>query len=204
MGAQPRTWTIAPGGDGDRADALAVRRRVYDERFGPSWPPEEDVLDARAFLCVVRAADGAPVASLRVLGPDDRPLEVESELPLQDLLPTDARPGEMNRFAIVPERRPMATGIHMALFQWAFALARRQRFSHYLVLAPRDVGPIYRFLLFDPVPGYAFPHPWIATGVCTPMVLDLRDVGARYRAARHAFAPLLESQDALAPELQSA
>lgn len=203
IGDRPRTWTIAPGGDADRADALANRRFVYGQRFGTPWAPEEDALDARAFIAVVRLSDGRPVASLRVIGPDDRPLEIEQKLPLGDLLPADARPGEMNRFCILPECRRMGTGIHMALFQWAFAIARRERFSHYLVLAPADVKPIYEFLLFDAVPGVTFEHPWVAAGVCTPMILDLRDVAGRYREAHHAFTRLLEVQDALAPELRA-
>lgn len=202
LGDRPRTWTIAPGGDADRADALAIRHRVYEERFGNTWPVEEDILDARAFLCVVRRPDGRPVASLRVIGPDDRPLEIDTMLRLDQLLPADARPGEMNRFAILPECRGMSTGIHMALFQWSFALARRDRYSHFLVLAPRDVRSIYEFLLFHPISSLTFEHPWIPAGICTPMVLELHDVSTRYHAARHAFAPLLERQEALAPELR--
>lgn len=203
LGERPRTWTIAPGGDADRADALSIRQRVYEAQFGTGWPKEEDVLDARAFLCVVRRPDGEAVASLRVIGPDDRPLEIESMLPL-DELPAGARPGEMNRFAIVPESRRMSTGIHMALFQWAFALARRDRYSHFFVVAPRDVKAIYEFLLFRPVGNRTFPHPRLDTVFCTPMVLDLHDVQVRYHEARHAFASLLERQDGLAPELRPA
>jgi hypothetical protein len=202
LGDRPRTWSIATGDDADRADALANRRFVYGDRFGTPWAPEEDALDARAFIAVVRLPDGRPVASLRVIGPDDRPLEIEQKLSLDDVLPTGARPGEMNRFCILPECRRMGTGIHMALFQWAFALARRARFSHYLVLAPADVKPIYEFLLFDAVAGVTFEHPWVAAGMCTPMVLDMREVAVRYRDARHAFARLLEASDALAPELR--
>lgn len=203
LGERPRTWTIAPGGDADRRDALALRRQVYEDRFGTPWQPEEDLLDARAFLCVVRLPDGVPVASLRVIGPDDRPLEIESALPpFDELLGPDARPGEMNRFCILPPWRSLASGVHMALFQWAFAIARRERFSHFLVVAPEDVRPIYSFLLFEPIPGRTYEHPWIAAGVCTPMVLDLRGLSARYRSARHAFTRLLEADDALAPELR--
>jgi hypothetical protein len=203
LGERPRTWTIEPGGDVDRADALANRRHVLAERYGRAAVPEEDALDARAFIAVVRLPDGRPVASLRVLGPDDRPLEIEQKLQVDALLPADSRPGEMNRFCILPECRRMGTGIHMALFQWAFALARRQRFSHYLVLAPADVKPIYQFLLFDPVPGVTFEHPRVANVICTPMLLDLRDIAGRYRDARHSFTRLLEVQDALAPELRA-
>lgn len=204
LGERPRTWTIVPGGDADRADALAVRRVVYDQRFGTPWQPEEDALDARAFLCVVRLPDGTPVASLRVIGPDDRPLEIESAMPPFDtLLGPDSRPGEMNRFCILPPWRGLASGVHMALFQWAFAIARRDRFSHFLVVAPQDVRPIYEFLLFQPIPDTSYVHPWIDAGVCTPMVLDLRNLPSRYRAARHAFIRLLETDDALAPELRA-
>ena len=202
LGVRRRTWTIAPGGDVDRADALAIRHRVYEERFGNAWPVEEDAIDARAFLCVVRLPDGRPVASLRLIGADDRPLELDPMLPLPALLGADARPGELNRFAILRECRGMSTGVHMALFQWSFALARRDQYTHFLVLAPHDVRPIYEFLLFHPVSTQRFHHPWIPAGPCTPMALELRDVGARYQAARHAFAPLLDRQDALAPELR--
>ncbi len=205
LGERPRTWTIAPGGGTDRADALRIRRDVYGERFGTPWQPEEDALDARAFLCVVRLADGTPVASLRVVGPDDRPLELESGLPpLEKLLGADCRPGEMSRFCILPGWRTLTSGVHMALFQWAFAVARRDRYSHFLVVAPQDVLPIYSFLLFEPIPDApTYVHPWIDAGVCTPMVLDLRDVRRRYRAARHAFSRLLETDDALAGELRA-
>lgn len=205
LGDRPRTWTIRPGSGNDRADALQIRRDVYQQRFGTPWQPEEDALDARAFLCVVRLPDGTPVASLRVIGPDDRPLEIESALPpLAELLGRDCRPGEMNRFCILPGWRSLTSGVHMALFQWAFAIARRDRFSHYLVVAPQDVRPIYAFLLFETIPDRpTYEHPWIDAGVCTPMVLALRDVRTRYRAARHSFARLLEVDDALAPELRT-
>lgn len=204
FGERPRSWSIRAGGDADRADALDIRRRVYDERFGTPWQPEEDALDARAFLCVVRLADGTPIASLRVIGPDDRPLEIEETLPpLDELLGRDARPGEMNRFCILPPWRRLSSGVHMALFQWAFALARRDRFSHFLVLAPQDVRPIYAFLLFEALGDVTYEHPWVAAGDCTPMLLELRNLRTRYRKARHTFARLLESDDALAPELRN-
>jgi hypothetical protein len=201
LGERARTWTIRPGDTADRDDALDIRRRVYDERFGDGHRPDGDDLDARAYLCVVRLADGTPVASLRVVGPDDRPLEIESALPpLEDMLGPDIRPSEMNRFSILPGWRTLGTGIHMALFQWAFSVIRRDRASHVLVLAPEDVRSIYSFLLFEPI-GEQYMHPRVGVS-CTPMVLDLRNMPSRYRTARPAFARLLDPDEAIAPELR--
>lgn len=183
-------WTVALGDAGDREAALAVRRDVYRADLRAELPLAGDDVDARAHLCVVRTPDGSPVASLRIVAPEDRPFDIERHVELRSVLPADARPAEMSRFAVVPEQRAMGSGVHLAAFAFAFELAARQRWSHFVLMALDDTLAMWRWLQFEPT-GLRFCHPGFHDRIAEVMALDLRDVAARYRVTRHALAGLL-------------
>lgn len=185
-------WHITSGSERDKADALEVRRQVYCDELGYKWELAEDGFDVRASICVVRTGKGRPIASLRIVGPRDRPLEVEQFVQIDDILPPNSRPGEISRFCVLPPFRRISSSVHFALFQFAFDLAQAERFSHFIVWAKPTIMPIYRYLLFQVVEGVSFRHPELGNDLHHVLVLDLQGLAVRYRRARHPFSALLE------------
>ncbi len=188
-------WLITPGTDADRVDALSVRYQVYCEELGYKWNSAQDEFDAQAVICVVRTGDGSAVASLRIVGPEARPFEVEKFVSIEDILPANSWPAELNRFCVLPHLRTISSSVHVALFNFAFGLARRQRFSHFVLASKPSIEAIYRFLLFEVIEGRSFRHSGMGDERHNLMLLDLRNLSERYRQARHPFAHLMLADD---------
>jgi Acetyltransferase (GNAT) domain len=182
---------ITRGGEEDRADALGLRSAIYCEELGYKWDAPEDEYDDGAFLCVFRTPDSQPIGSLRIVRPEQRPFEVEKYVRIDDLLPQDSRPAEVNRFCVLPPFRSVSSLVHVAAFKFVFGLADDQGYSHFVVASKPSIEPIYRFLLFEPVEGRSFEHKELGGDLHNLMLLDLRVVAHRYREARHPFANLL-------------
>jgi len=185
-------WKIVRGEEADRIDALRVRQQVYCEELGYNWQSPEDGLDARGTLCVVRNKDEEAIASLRIVGPEARPYEIERFISVEHILPPDSRAAELNRFCILPAYRRMSSSVHVALFTFMFGLARRERFSHFILASKRSIAAIYRYLLFEEVKGYEFLHSELADSPHDIYLLELHNLVDRYKAASHPWVRLLE------------
>ena len=178
-------WLILPGTEADRSAALQVRWQVYCEELGHSWAPSGDSYDQRANLCVVRTAEDQPVASLRIVGPEGRPFEIDRYVPIDDLLPKDSRPAEINRFCILRSFRSISSGVHLALFDFMIFLSRRESFSHFILASKPSIAPIYRYLGFEVVPGRSFAHAELGNQRHDLMLLELSRLPERYRDVGH-------------------
>jgi hypothetical protein len=181
-------WRIDPGSMEDRAAALEVRNAVYCEELGHRWESPADEFDDRAHLCVVRDPSNLPIASVRILGPEGRPFEIETFLDLSQVLPKDSRAAEMNRFAILPPHRKISSSVHLALFKFSMDLAALERFSHFVLATKAQVAPIYRYLGFEQVPGYSFAHRTLGNDRHDLFLLSLREMLEKFKRTRH---PLL-------------
>ena len=188
-------WKVAAGDDVDRADALLVRYRVYCEELGYRWDTAEDSFDARADICAIRARDGAAIASLRILGPEARPFEVERFARIDHLAPQQSRLAEISRFCVLPPFRHISSFVHFAAFQFAFDLARLERFSHFIVWVKPSLEPIYRYLLFEAVEdAREFQHPDLGNALHRILLLNLNGLAERYGKSRHPLAKLLDRE----------
>ena len=189
MGDPP--WRIDPGSPEDRTAALDVRNSVYCEELGHRWASPADEFDDRANLCVVRDPSNTPIASVRILGPEGRPFEIETFLDLTQVLPNDSRPAEMNRFAILPPHRKISSAVHLALFKFSMDLANSDKFSHFVLATKAAVAPIYRYLGFEQVPGYSFAHRSLGNEPHDLFILSLSDMLGTFRRKQHPLLRLL-------------
>jgi hypothetical protein len=178
-------WLIVPGTEADKLAALQVRWQVYCEELGHRWAPSGDPYDQRANLCVVRTPEDQPVASLRIVGPEGRPFEIDRYVPIDDVLPEGSRPAEINRFCILPPFRSISSGVHLALFDFMIFLSRKEFFSHFVLASKPSIAPIYRYLGFEVVRGRSFAHAELANQQHDLMLLELSKLPERYRDARH-------------------
>jgi N-acyl-L-homoserine lactone synthetase len=188
-----RNWLIMPGTAVDRAAALEIREQLYCNELGYRWESREDRFDAHAAIAVIRTDYGRAIGSIRVVGPEVRPFEIEKYLSIADILPADARPAEVNRYCVVPEFRGVASFVHFATFRFTIEYAQQEHFSHFVIATKPAIEPIYRYLQFERVPGRSFHHLELGGSVHNLMILDLRHLAARYRRARHPFSKLLPS-----------
>jgi hypothetical protein len=186
-------WRIDPGSPDDRTAALGVRNSVYCEELGHRWASPADEFDDRAHICVVRDPSNVPIASVRILGPEGRPFEIETFLDLTHVLPKDSRPAEMNRFAILPPHRKISSSVHLALFKFSIDLAASERFSHFVLATKAQVAPIYRYLGFEQVPGYSFDHRTLGNERHDLFLLSLRDMLDKFRRTQHPLLRLFET-----------
>lgn len=195
LGKEAAASIIELGGAQDRRDALQVRKAVYCDELGYQLEPCADTFDRRAELCVVRTSKGSPIASLRILGPTQRPYEFEAFLPTRKVLPADHRAAEISRFCVLPESRGVSSLAHFGAFQFAFDLALRDNFSHFIIWSKPSLEAVYRYLLFEVVEGVRFRHPALGNETHSVMVLDLHNIENRYRRTRHPLASLLLSSE---------
>lgn len=185
------SWQITEGDEADRADALSLREAIYCGELGYNWASAEDEFDRGSTICVVRTPDGKPIASIRIVRPEQRPFEVEKYVGIDDLLPVRSRPAEVNRFCVLPPFRSISSFVHVAVFKFTFGFAHDQGYSHFVVASKPSIESIYRFLLFEEVEGRTFQHAELGGDIHNLMLLDLRNLAERYRAARHPFGNLL-------------
>ncbi|MBI1817549.1 MAG: GNAT family N-acetyltransferase [Deltaproteobacteria bacterium] len=181
------------GDQNDRVDAIRVRRQVYCTELG--YQGEEDAVDQRAHLCVVRTNDGEAVASLRIVGPAQRPFEIETFRSLDEILPLEHRAAEISRFCALPAFRSISSLVHLAAFKFAFGLADCEGFSHFVIWSKPILAPIYRYLLFETIRDVQFEHPGLGNERHAVLVLDLRDIVTRYRQTRPALWSLLPQSE---------
>ena len=143
-----RTWAIERGTALDRDAALEVREQLYCNELGYRWESREDRFDAGATIAVIRTQDGRVIGSIRIVGPEARPFEIEKYIPIGDILPQDSRPAEVNRYCVVPAFRGIANSVHFAAFSFAIERAQLEQFSHFVIATKPALEPIYRDLLF--------------------------------------------------------
>jgi N-acyl-L-homoserine lactone synthetase len=169
----------------ERESALDLRRQIYTAEHGKSGI---DDLDAIATHLVAVDARGAVVSTLRILGPRQRPFDLEHFVSVESILPAGSIPAEISRFCVEKSHRVVHRGqaVHLGMLKLLYEFACRQGITDLLTLVLPGVEKIYEAVLFVRLP-IVIDHPtW---GAATLMLLNLDQ--ARQKSADHPIAKLL-------------
>lgn len=99
-------FQVARGAERERA--LAFQSEIYAREL-PHVPGDE----AGAILLVATDADGAIVASFRLLPPEVRPFDFESLVDVSDLLAPSTRAALVGRLCVRPDHREIRRGMFL-------------------------------------------------------------------------------------------
>lgn len=165
-----------------RDAAVEARRRVYASELGFHGVDE---FDETARHVVAMDQKENLVAGCRMLGPEHRPLEIESNVDLNALVGDSRRPAQVGGLWVGPEHRNPRQGllIQLGLMRCLCLIADRTEASD-LVLRThvQQMKNLYKRIGFIERPGFGYRHPqW---GDVFVMSLDL----AGLRSSETAFA----------------
>jgi len=183
------TFKVAKGVD--RLRAVGLLRDVYLEAYGHV---PNDGLDERAHFLVVSLADGQLAATARVLGPEQRPFDIESSAPLSRFIPGDRCIAEIGRLCIRKDHRSVRknTFIQFGMLKLAYAFACKQGITDFVMYTYPELIDFYRGALFELV-DVTFMHPdW---GEVHVMRLDLLSLKERHSGSATPLGRILFSSD---------
>jgi N-acyl-L-homoserine lactone synthetase len=189
------TFKVAEGPE--IARALELRRQIYENELGHGG---SDRFEREAYHLIASDPAGDIVATLRIVGPDQRPFDLEQLVELDEILPADRVPGELSRFCIRRDRRQVRRHhlLHVAMLKLACAFARKRGLTDFLMLALPHLRNLYRLAFFQRVGG-PLEHPtW---GPVELMRFDLVGLNARYAQSSKPMARLLFRTDLPAIQL---
>lgn len=168
------SFSLAKGSH--REALLETRRTIYTDELGYHGIDE---FDQQARHIGAFTLDGRIVAACRILGPEQRPLEIESDVDLDRLLGPLRRPAQIGGLWVHPEFRKVREGfmLPLALMRCLYIIAERHNVTD-LVLRTHvaAVRPLYLRIGFVERTDFAYRHPqW---GEVFVMSLDLEHLRA--------------------------
>ena len=173
--------------------AFALRRRIYSQEFGY---PGLDEFDESAHHLIACDSDATVVAALRIVGPDQRPFELEGFVSLSDSLPSVGTSGEIGRFCVRRDHRQVKSYrfVHVGMFKLAVAYGRKLGLTDLVGVAVLHLRGLYRLALFESLSTpIEFEHPhW---GPVEVVRLNLKDIGLRSLGSRSSMTRLLHAKD---------
>lgn len=181
------TFKVAAGDE--RARALELRHEVYDQDLG--YVPIDDI-DERAHHLIAHDEEGQVLAALRIVGPDQRPFDLDQYVAVSDFVPLDRSPAEIGRFCIRRTHRRVSSNpfIHFGMLKLAYAFSRKIGITDFIMCTQPHLLEFYRRALFDEV-NLSFEHPmW---GRLHVMHLDLTMLEEMASGSRQPMARLLLS-----------
>lgn len=162
--------------EAERAQALRLRQAIYEAELG--YDPIDEFDETAPQLIAI---DGSTelLAALRILTPDQRPLELERFVDLSEVLPPGCAPGQIGALWIRPDQRRVSSRalLPMALLKLAYAFARKRGITDLVLRTP--VPALRRFYgraFFRPLDHLGFRHP--VCGFVHVMHLNLRALEA--------------------------
>jgi predicted GNAT family N-acyltransferase len=159
------------------AHVLELRRQIYEDELGYHGI---DAFDERAHQLIAVDCEGEIVAALRILGPDQRPFEIEQFVDLSAVIPEGRSPAQIGGFWIRPASRRISRQafLPLGMLKLACAFARKHQITDFIMRTHVEhLREFYRRAFFRPVDDLAFEHPvW---GRVYVMHLDLVDLEAR-------------------------
>jgi len=172
---------------GEREKVLQFRSVIYQEELGD---PGIDRYDPSANHLIACDSGDQIVAALRVVGPEQRPFDLEQLFDLNPLLKTGSAPAEVSRFCIAKAHRHInrTEMVHVAMLKLVHAFSIKQRLTDLFTLGLPHLKNLYRVGFFSQL-DVACQHPvW---GRTVLMHLDLEAVRRRYQDSNNRMARLL-------------
>jgi ribosomal protein S18 acetylase RimI-like enzyme len=164
-----------------REAAIDARRAIYTAELGYHGVDEFD-RDARQI--VAATVTGEIAAACRMIGPERRPLEIETAVNLDELLGSPRRPAQIGGLVVHPERRSPAHGylLPLALMRCLYLVAERTGATDLVLRTHVDaVRILYRRVGFIERTSFGYRHPeW---GDVFVMSLDLDEMRSKSLSA---------------------
>ena len=182
------TFTVAEVEERDAV--LDLRRRVYTEDW--SYVPKDD-LDLRAYHLIARDSADEIVAALRMVGPEQRPFDIEQFAAISDFLPEERVPAEVGRLCVRRDHRRVSRGsfLQMGMLKLSYAFARSRGITDLVMYTFPHLLPFYRAAFFER-PGLTFEHPGYGRQMHI-MRLDLVSLECRLSESRKPVARFLSA-----------
>jgi len=183
--------TFKVADDEERLRALELRTRIYTQELGTTG---QDRFDTLAFHLIAKDSTGSVVACLRIVGPEDRPFDIERLVDISPFVQTGKSPAEISRFCVEPSHRDIAPGhtIHLGMLKLVYEFTLRYHITDLFTLVMPHLITFYRFILFKPL-HVNCEHPIF--GSAHLMHLDLDGVRRRLQHASTPVAQLLFHTD---------
>lgn len=142
-----------------RKAAVDARRAIYTAEPGYHGVDDFD-RDARQITAMTEAGD--IVAACRMMGPEKRPLEIETAVDLGELPGSQRRPAWIGGLWVHPAWRTLADGclLPLALMRCIYLVAERARATDLVLRTHVDaVRILYRRVGFIERTNFGYPHP---------------------------------------------
>jgi hypothetical protein len=171
-----------------RLRAAGFGRVSSAERCPQDWLDESD---RRAGVRSLIGFDpmGEPVATMRVQDERESPLELGRLVPLNRLLPDEARPAaQFARLSVM--KAATSPDVMFGIFKAAWRWCLREGLESIVLASPPWARPIYDFMLFEHLgPEGEFEHELAGGARHVTLCLPVSEAVDRWRQARHPLYP---------------
>jgi predicted GNAT family N-acyltransferase len=139
-----------------RSTALALQNRVYSQALGHL---PADGLDADAVFLVAESSAHEIVASIRLVGPANRPFDFETQVNLRRLVVPGARTALVGRLCVLREFRSARISIPLqrGLLHFMVKAADQRSITDLFLYTYESLVQFYRVALFEDT-GLLFRH----------------------------------------------
>lgn len=170
------TFTFKEATQDERAQAIALFREVYSRDIGHV---PEDAFDPVAHHLIAKTPAGEVVASFRLLGPNQRPFDIERFCDLSPHLSPEAVPALLGRLSVRHDMRSIhqAVVIQLGMLKLAILFAKNHAITDLFLYAMPHLITFYRGAFFKPL-DCTFLYAPLSTSMRI-MQLDLRDLERR-------------------------
>jgi predicted GNAT family N-acyltransferase len=172
----------------ERAQAFDLQREVYGGDVGHV---PHDEYDQRADYLIAHDVNGEVVAAFRVVGPEQRPFDLEKFVDLSAVIAQDRSVALVGRLCIRHSHRDVSRKAFLpaGIMKLAFTFARKRGITDFVMYTFPHLVNFYRSAFFRTL-NLTFEHPGYR---CTMHVmhLDLIDLEQRLSQSREPIARLL-------------
>ncbi len=180
-----------------RQRALDLRRRVYAQDW-PNTPIGKDPIDewdARAYHLVAWDGDGTIIACCRIVGPDQRPFDLERFVDLSTVVAPERSPALVGRMCVHHDYRTVSSKVILpiGMLKASYELARKQDFTDFVMFTFSHLIRFYQSAFFRLV-NISFDNPEYCRR-SEVMHLDLVDLRNRQAHSQSPMARLLLATD---------
>ena len=178
----------------ERAQAFELQREVYGGDVG--HVPHDD-FDERAHYLIAHDRKPEVVAAFRVVGPDQRPFDLERFVDLSPLIASDRSVALVGRLCIHRSHRDVKRKaiLPVAMMKLAFAFAQKQGFTDLVMYTFPHLLNFYRRAFFRAV-DLTFEHPGYRCRMYV-MHLDMIDLEMRLSQSSEPMARFLREPGSL-------
>lgn len=176
----------------ERAEALELQREVYGGDVGHV---PHDEFDEQGYYLIAHDREREVVAAFRVVGPEQRPFDIERFVDLSPLIAADRSVALVGRLCIRHSHRNVSRKsiLPVAMMKLAFVFARKHGFTDFVMYTFPHLLNFYRRAFFRTV-DLTFEHPGYRCRMHV-MHLDLIDLDTRLSQSREPMARLLCGPD---------